>query len=261
MHISNTERQNDLTIKIVIKSFSDYLAHNKGTVRMILRHTLILLSAFIAILPLSAQKTGKKIAISGIVVDGKRNPVPNVFITIDGKITNSVTNGQGYYKIKVAPNAGKIGFSTIWAEGTEEEINGRTTINHTLDVPFTKNEPNENSVSEGEISGQSATAIKENKNFSSYKNIYELIQGEFPSILVQGKSIKIPGSVSLKLSTEPLFIVDGIEVLSVDNIVPSNIRSVQVLKGSSASIYGMKGANGVIIINLLGSKDNNILKL
>jgi len=228
-----------------------------------LRYIFLLLTAFIASLPLSGQKAAKKVTISGIVVDGKRNPVPNVFITIDGKVSNSVTDQQGYYKIKVSPDAEKIGFSTIWSEGDEELISGRTTINHTLNMPVVKKEIPENNSSGSEISEQSSSVSNSkdlNKNYSSFKTIYELIQNEFPTILVQGKSIRIPGSVSLKLSTEPLFLVDGIEVTSIDNIIPGTISSIQVLKGSSASIYGMKGANGVILINLTGSKDNNKVK-
>ena len=225
-----------------------------------LRYIFLLLAAFIASLPLSGQKANKKVIISGIVVDGKRNPVSNVFITIDGKVSNSVTDQQGYYKIKTSPDAEKIGFSTIWSEGVEELIGGRTTINHTLNMPLVKKEIPENNSSDSEISEQSPSISSSkglNKNYSSFKTIYELIQNEFPTILVQGKSITIPGSVSLKLSTEPLFLVDGIEVTSVENIIPGTISSIQVLKGSSASIYGMKGANGVILINLTGSKDNN----
>lgn len=217
----------------------------------------------LTLLPVSGQKSGKKITISGIVVDGRRNAVPNVFITIDGKVTNSVTDQKGYYSVKVSPSAEKIGFSTIWSEGAEELINGRTSINHTLIMHTAKKATNEVDAPPGDITEQSFTGSKSdntNKNFSSYKTIYELIQAEFPTVLVQGKSVRIPGSVSLKLSTEPLFMVDGIEVTSIDNIIPANIRSIQVLKGSSASIYGMKGANGVILINLLGSKDNNIVK-
>lgn len=231
--------------------------------RIELRYIFVLLTAFIASLPLSGQKANKKVTLSGIVVDGKRNPVPNVFITIDGEVSSSVTDRQGYYKIKVSQTAEKIGFSTIWSEGAEESIDGRTTINHILNIPLANKEIPENISSVNEISEQSSSVSNSkdlNKNYSSFKTIYELIQNEFPSILVQGKSIRIPGSVSLKLSTEPLFLVDGIEVTSIDNIIPGTIRSIQVIKGSSASIYGMKGANGVFLINLTGSKDNNIGK-
>jgi TonB-dependent SusC/RagA subfamily outer membrane receptor len=52
-------------------------------------------------------------------------------------------------------------------------------------------------------------------------------------------------------STEPLFIVDGVTVQSIDGISPTLVESISVLKGSSASIYGSRGANGVILITLI----------
>ncbi len=55
------------------------------------------------------------------------------------------------------------------------------------------------------------------------------------------------------MSTDPLFIVDGNEVGSISDIPPSQVESVQVLKGASASIYGSRGANGVILIKLIGA--------
>ena len=50
---------------------------------------------------------------------------------------------------------------------------------------------------------------------------------------------------------EPMFVVDGVPANSIDNIDPQNVKSVEVLKGSAASIYGSRGSSGVILINLL----------
>lgn len=57
-------------------------------------------------------------------------------------------------------------------------------------------------------------------------------------------------SVPIDASTDPLFVVDGTVVGSIDWINPLNVKSINVLKDASASIYGSRGANGVIIINL-----------
>jgi TonB-dependent SusC/RagA subfamily outer membrane receptor len=71
--------------------------------------------------------------------------------------------------------------------------------------------------------------------------------------MVNGNSIQIQGSSSFNLSTEPLFVVDGIVVESVENISPTMVENITVLKGASASIYGSRGANGVILITLIGA--------
>lgn len=55
------------------------------------------------------------------------------------------------------------------------------------------------------------------------------------------------GGGSITQSNEPLFIVDGFQVSGIDDIPPTDIESIDVLKdASSTAIYGAKGANGVI---------------
>ncbi|HUU99341.1 MAG TPA: TonB-dependent receptor plug domain-containing protein, partial [Bacteroidales bacterium] len=74
-------------------------------------------------------------------------------------------------------------------------------------------------------------------------------------VVVNGTSVIIRGATSIYGSNEPLFVVDGTPVTTVENIEPVMVKSIQVLKGSSASIYGARGSNGVIVINLLGGRD------
>jgi TonB-dependent SusC/RagA subfamily outer membrane receptor len=75
-----------------------------------------------------------------------------------------------------------------------------------------------------------------------------MIKGEVPGVQVNGTSITIRGTGSIMSSTEPLFIVDGIAVNQISDISPVEVKSIEVLKGASASIYGSRGANGVILI-------------
>ena len=99
----------------------------------------------------------------------------------------------------------------------------------------------------GEIDGQ------EDIN-SSYTNIYDMIQGRVASVQVTGNNITIRGINSINSGTDPLFVVDGVVVNSIDNISPRQVKSISVLKGSDASIYGSRGAGGVILITLVGSR-------
>jgi TonB-dependent SusC/RagA subfamily outer membrane receptor len=55
-------------------------------------------------------------------------------------------------------------------------------------------------------------------------------------------------------SSTPMFVVNGTPVNSIDQINPSMVKSIEVLKGPSASVYGMQGANGVILIRLKGTE-------
>jgi TonB-dependent SusC/RagA subfamily outer membrane receptor len=70
-------------------------------------------------------------------------------------------------------------------------------------------------------------------------------------VQVSGKSITIRGRNSINSGGQPLIIVDGIMTSSLDNITPQMVKSIEVIKDASASIYGTRGANGVIIITLI----------
>jgi len=91
--------------------------------------------------------------------------------------------------------------------------------------------------------------------FSSYTNIYDMIRGEIPGVQVNGNKIVIRGISSINASSDPLFVVDGIIVSSIDNINPQQVKTINVLKGSDAAIYGSRGGNGVILIDLESGDD------
>lgn len=94
--------------------------------------------------------------------------------------------------------------------------------------------------------------IKSNDNFqfSKYSNMLQHIVNSSPSIVVGGGGIIIRGSDSLNSSSAALILIDGIEVNSseLNSLSPTDVKSVDILKGGSAAIYGVRGANGVIVI-------------
>lgn len=192
------------------------------------------------------QKKSKKITISGTVVNAKNTPVEGAVIFIDKVKTNSVTDQQGYYKVKVSSEAKDILVFTLLYGASEETIDGRESINFVLTGKSPENKSTTNTL--GVIDGQ-------DPEFASSRNIYDMIRGRFAGVEVSGTSIKIIGSSSLNVSTEPLFVVDGVIVNSIDDISPQTIKSIEVLKVPEASVYGMRGANGVIVITRLTGKD------
>jgi TonB-dependent SusC/RagA subfamily outer membrane receptor len=94
--------------------------------------------------------------------------------------------------------------------------------------------------------------LNENK-YTTYKDIYEILR-TIPGVEVSGRNITIQGVSTLTSSTEPLYVVDGMTVSSLDGIPTVEIENVSVLKGAAASIYGSRSANGVIIVNLKKAK-------
>ena len=79
-----------------------------------------------------------------------------------------------------------------------------------------------------------------------------MIRSKVPGVRVESNNkIIIRGETSLQGSVEPLLIVNGSPVSTIDNISPDFVKSISVLKGPEAAIYGVRGANWVIIITLV----------
>ena len=87
--------------------------------------------------------------------------------------------------------------------------------------------------------------------FSMYSNMVEVIVNSSPSIILKNGGIIIRGESSLYGSNSALIILDGkeIDIAELYTLPPMDVKSVDILKGGSAAIYGSRGANGVIIIN------------
>ncbi len=98
----------------------------------------------------------------------------------------------------------------------------------------------------------------EDNTVFSYRTITEYLQGKVPGLQIREitggePQITIRGVSSNTGNTNPLYIVDGMQVPSISSLDPNNIYSVEVLKDASASLYGIQGANGVLIFTTKGA--------
>ena len=87
----------------------------------------------------------------------------------------------------------------------------------------------------------------EEKSVKSYSNMYDYLQGRVPGMTIRNGNITIRG-IGTNGDSSPLILVDGLETSDISNIDPQFVSSVEVLKDASASMYGVRGANGVILI-------------
>jgi TonB-dependent starch-binding outer membrane protein SusC len=234
---------------------------------MRMKALFILLFSVILLTAASGQESAKKIKISGLVTDINNKPVPGASIFVDGKTTGKKTNNKGIYKIEIRPGSKYVGAISVSGAVTGSLIEEKDEINLSLpiDVMAESNTPQNydgeeevnigyGTVKKKDLMGPVSKIDGNNSMYAGYSSVYDMLSGQ-PGVQVNGRSINIQGASSFIGSTEPLLIVDGSVVSTLEHIQPSQVKSIEILKGSSATIYGSRGANGVILITLIGARD------
>ncbi|MCA1758012.1 MAG: TonB-dependent receptor plug domain-containing protein [Bacteroidales bacterium] len=228
-----------------------------------MKHIIIILIALMAVPQgtLQAQGREKKVKITGYVIDGAGNPVTDVIILADGRSINATVNRKGIFRVKADPSTNTLSVYSVPLGVIEKEFTVTDTISFIFegilpDMPQNPNSAEEvvdigygNSSKDDITTSVSKLDINDKKR-AQYQTIYDMIEGTVPGVEVIGRRIRIRGVGSLNLTTDPLFIVNGMEAADISNIPPNDVESISILKGASASIYGSKGGNGVILIKL-----------
>lgn len=207
--------------------------------------TLTLLLMFVAfVFHGHAQKIKNKIVISGHVKDSLNRPVAGAAIFIDGVKLKEKTNAQGYYKLKLKKVPRKITMLSFLYGIQEVVFDGSSVVN----INYGKESVN--------VTDKDPSIVRQErpKEFTptqpTFTNIYDYLRTKVPGISVSGDNkVLVRGATSFNSSTEPLFIVNQSAISSLQGINPNEIKSISVLKGPECAAYGIRGANGVIIIS------------
>ncbi len=98
----------------------------------------------------------------------------------------------------------------------------------------------------------SVSTVDVNTGTQFYRDIYEMIEGKCAGVEVEGQRVRIRGAVTRDgKPAEPLFVVNNVPMSNISGISPYDVKSITVLKdAASCAIYGLQGANGVILIEL-----------
>lgn len=181
--------------------------------------------------------------VSGKVSNYKNKPVSGAILYLDSIATQVATNKLGEYTLVVPENvktlkvySKKYGWlSSAYAKETK------------MDFMYLDSAP----VTDKSLTPPNGLKPEKDKSTVSYRTIYDMMRGRIAGVVVQqDNTIIIRGVNSIKNNSEPLFVVDGNVVSSIDYIVPNEVQSITVLKDAEASIYGARGASGVIVIKL-----------
>lgn len=202
---------------------------------------VILLFIAFALIDSSMAQKGTSV-IKGYVRDCDSFPVVGAQIIIDNEVSNTLTNYDGFYRIRTASDAMMISVLSEARKSEPELIKGRRSIDLKIST-----------ICDSSVNAIDIILSDKKRNvtdYSTYRNIYDMIRGRFPGVVVNGKNVRIQGINSWSGNNQPLFIVNGMPLNSIENINPAEVESISLLKGPSTAIYGARGVNGVFVINL-----------
>lgn len=198
------------------------------------------------------------VRVSGIVKGPDGSPIPSVTVKVKGSNAATATDANGAYNINV-PDGATLVFSSVGYQSQEVAVGGRTQVDVTLQIAA--KDINEvvvigyGTASKRDLTGSitrvSGKEVADRPNTNPVASLQGKVSGL--SVVNTGElgkepDIRIRGTIS-KTQTKPLYIVDGIFQDNLDYVNPSDIESIEVLKDpSSLAIFGVRGANGVIVV-------------
>lgn len=206
-----------------------------------------------------------------VTTDDIQGPLPGVSVQEKGTNNGTTTDFDGIYTLMVSkPNAILI-FSYIGYQTKEVALNGKTTV----DVVLTGSTDaldevvlvGYGSARRSDLTGSVVTIGGEDLKKQAIANVAETLTGRLAGVQVTSSegspdaeiNIRVRGGGSLTQDASPLIIVDGFPVNSINDISPTDIETITVLKdASSTAIYGARGANGVILVTTKSGKEGKL---
>lgn len=183
-----------------------------------------------------------------------------VVIRVKGTVTQTVTDQRGNYSI-MAPGDGVLTFAIIGYRGAERPIDGRATVDVAMQPAPTMLQEvvvtGYTSQRRADITGAVSSVNLDNVTKLTSTSVLQRIDGQVSGVTVAAggspgarSTVRIRGISSFH-DNDPLYIVDGTPIQDsyINWLNPDDIGEIQVLKdASSASIYGSRASNGVVII-------------
>ncbi|WP_025411270.1 SusC/RagA family TonB-linked outer membrane protein [Gemmatirosa kalamazoonensis] len=207
----------------------------------------------------SGQVAAQRIRVAGTVTSAGGAPLGGAQVRALGSDTAALTNAQGRYAI-TAPGNGTLQITFIGFRPVEVPINGRTTVDVSLERLAVLEQVLVTGYTQqrrAEITGAVATVNTQAVERQTTASVVQRLAGNVSGVQVEASgspgsrsTVRIRGVSSFQ-NNDPLYIVDGTPVQDsyVNWLNADDVESVQVLKdASSASIYGARASNGVVII-------------
>ncbi|MWB94059.1 SusC/RagA family TonB-linked outer membrane protein [Flavobacterium sp. GA093] len=224
------------------------------------KFSLLLLLAMFALLLTSGYAQNK--VVKGTITDASGLPIPGANVIIKGTKTGTSTDFDGKYAINAAPGQVLV-FSSTGSKAVEMTVGQNSELNVKLvDEISQLNEivvVGYGTQKKSDLTGAISSVNAEELMNRPVPNALEALQGKVAGVDITTTerpgtvgAIRIRGQRSLSASSEVLYVVDGVPLLSasgIETLNPRDIETMDILKdASAAAIYGSRGANGVVII-------------
>ncbi len=211
----------------------------------------------------------QKKQITGTVKDAQGITMPGVTVMVKGTTTGIITDEKGQFNLTISTDAKILLFSFVGMKAQEVAIASKTNFIVILEEETVGIEEvvaiGYGVVKKSSLTGAVSKVNAEAISATATSRIDQALQGKAAGVQVTstdgspgaGTSIRIRGGNSINASNEPLYVIDGfVGVGDLNNINTNDVESIEVLKDATAtSIYGARGANGVILITTKRGKE------
>jgi len=224
---------------------------------------LTLALIFVSVLPLSLWAQSR--TVTGKVTDSNNEPIIGATVMVKNSNIGTITNKEGRYSISVPENATLV-FRYLGLTTKEVKVDGRSEINVVMseqentaldEVVVVGYGVQKKVTLTGAVAGITGNEMIKTVN----ENPQNMLTGKIAGVRVWQKSAE-PGSFNNNFDIRglgsPLIVIDGIprETSDFQRLNPNDIDEISVLKDASAAIYGVRAANGVVLVTTKkGAKD------
>lgn len=214
---------------------------------------------------------GQEINVKGVVKDAATGEtLPGVSVVVKGTSVGTETDFDGMYQLKNVKKGSTLIFSYLGMQ-TKEVVANKEVINVTLDESAQQLDEivvvGYGTQRKKEVTGAVSLISSETLEEIKPVRVEQALQGQVAGVNITstsgspgaGLSIRIRG-ITTNGDNNPLILVDGNRIGDLSTINPSDIASINILKDATAGIYGVQGANGVILITTKTGRKNSGIK-
>ncbi|MDI3520845.1 MAG: hypothetical protein PWR04_833, partial [Anaerophaga sp.] len=223
-----------------------------------MRKTLLLIYFLMASVFLFGQE---EITVRGTVTDSQNLGIPGVSVVVEGTTQGTITDMDGNYNLTVPSDANLV-FSFVGMKTVTVAVNGRNVIDVTMESSMVDLEEvvvvGYGEVRAKDLTSSIATIKSEELTKTPSGQAMQSLQGKVAGVQIVSAGapgseptvrIRGIGSYPGSSNSQPLYVVDGMYFDNIDFLNPSDIETLSILKDASASaIYGVRAANGVVLI-------------